>query len=74
MTDKNENDFFLEEDSWLCICGYLIENGMHCPNCRNEPPWGCPCSECQNPDPNFQEMDANEDFRFMWEDPMSKAR
>lgn len=34
-------------DSWLCICGRFIEDGCHCPDCGREPPWGCPCSQCQ---------------------------
>ena len=32
---------------WLCNCGNYIEDGLHCPLCGHEPPWGCPCDGCQ---------------------------
>lgn len=35
-----------DDDCWMCPCGDFIEDGMHC-ECGREPPWGCPCSECQ---------------------------
>lgn len=39
---------FLEH--WLCRCGHYIEDGIHCPKCGSEPPWGCPCDLCDSPD------------------------
>lgn len=35
-------------NSWLCDCGNWIEDGLHCEMCGREPPWGCPCSWCQD--------------------------
>jgi hypothetical protein len=32
---------------WLCVCGKWVEDGLHCPQCKAEPPWGCPCDWCQ---------------------------
>lgn len=43
MTD----DEYIESDCWLCACGNYIEDGLHCGLCGAEPPWGCPCSVCQ---------------------------
>lgn len=40
---------------WLCNCGNFIENGLHCPSCGAEPPWGCPCEGCE--DDLFDEYD-----------------
>lgn len=38
-----------QDELWCCsVCGGLIEDGYHCPNCGTEPPWGCPCSDCQD--------------------------
>jgi len=50
-----EEDFDELSDHWLCECGNYITNGCHCPRCGREPPWGCPCSQCQDPDDNFDE-------------------
>ena len=35
---------------WLCCCGNYIEDGLHCTMCGAEPPFGCPCSGCQDGD------------------------
>lgn len=34
---------------WLCEAGHLHED-VHCPHTGQEPPWGCPCSGCQEGD------------------------
>lgn len=39
--------FFGVDPCWLCDCGHYITDGMHCPLCRREPPWGCPGECCQ---------------------------
>ena len=44
-----------DENAWLCDCGNYITDGCHCPLCGREPPWGCPCDDCQNPDENFND-------------------
>jgi hypothetical protein len=51
------SDDYDDTECWLCVCGNYITNGLHCPVCGLEPPWGCPCSECQNPDDYDPEMD-----------------
>lgn len=33
-------------DEWLCQAGH-IHQAFHCPHTGEEPPWGCPCSFCQ---------------------------
>lgn len=39
--------FAAEEDAdeplWLCVCGEVVESEGCCPQCSNEPPWGCDC-------------------------------
>ena len=40
------DDDYEDSECWLCNCGNYIEDGFHCPICRAEPPWGCPCSDC----------------------------
>jgi hypothetical protein len=29
---------------WICVCGAIVESAFCCPECTNEPPWGCDCS------------------------------
>ena len=45
---------------WLCDCGAFIEDGLHCPRCGAEPPWGCPCE--------LHDLDAPEDDYDPWSD------
>lgn len=47
------------DQAWLCVCGKFITDGCHCPDCGAEPPWGCPCSECQMPE---DDEDGEPDF------------
>lgn len=44
-TDDDDDDPNLH---WLCDCGNFIENGLHCPACGREPPWGCDCTACDD--------------------------
>ena len=37
-------------EEWLCSCGHYEESGLHCRVCQAEPPWGCDCSQCAEPD------------------------
>ncbi len=46
---------YAEDQTWLCDCGNFIEDGRHCPSCKREPPWGCPC--CDD-----IELDEEEDY------------
>jgi hypothetical protein len=46
---RDEEQHAITFDDWLCSCGNYIEDGLHCPRCRREPPWGCPCAFCQDP-------------------------
>jgi len=43
----SNDDLFDTDESWLSVCGEFIEDGLHCGRCGQEPPWGCPCSDCQ---------------------------
>jgi hypothetical protein len=45
------------ENAWLCWCGNYEQSGFHCSSCGTEPPWGCPCSGCQDGD---EEADYDE--------------
>lgn len=36
-------------EDWLCAVGHLHRDGLHCSDTGQEPPWGCPCSKCQDP-------------------------
>lgn len=56
-----------EEPGWLCDCGAWIDGLFHCSNCRNEPPCGCPCSFCQDPEPD--EYDETGDEFYDPEEP-----
>ena len=47
LVDKNE-----DYDCWISVCGHYIEDGFHCPFCGQEPPWGCPCFQCEEPEPD----------------------
>ena len=57
-----------ESQWWLCNCGHFITDGLHCPKCGAEPSWGCPCSQCQNPDPDDGEVEGWE--QAMWEEDL----
>ncbi len=35
-------------EAWLCTVGHWHEDGLHCPTTGQEPPYGCPCSTCQD--------------------------
>jgi len=35
---------------WLCYCGHWQDDGLHCTCCGNEPPQGCDCGFCNDPD------------------------
>lgn len=57
-------------EHWLCDCGNYIDDGCHCPRCHREPPWGCPCSFCQDGE---DEYDPDMDFGYEFErDPYGK--
>lgn len=45
LWERMEN--WVESGSWLSVCGHYIEDGLHCPDCGEEPPWGCPCDICE---------------------------
>lgn len=61
VDDSYDDDYEPDlNDSWYCNCGYYSEDGFHCPICRAEPPWGCPCSMCESPD----EYDPDMDFGY----------
>lgn len=47
LEDANDIEDDLD-NHWLCECGNYIEDGCHCRMCQREPPWGCPCSWCQD--------------------------
>lgn len=48
LTERAE---VIEPDpGWLCNCGNWIDDGLHCDLCLASPPWGCPCSGCQDGD------------------------
>ncbi|KPL06997.1 hypothetical protein AMJ85_09895 [candidate division BRC1 bacterium SM23_51] len=42
------------EEGWLCGCGNWIDDGLHCPNCGCEPPWGCPCDAHDEDDDEWE--------------------
>lgn len=35
-------------EEWLCGAGHFHADGLHCLATGEEPPWGCPCSWCQD--------------------------
>ena len=45
--EEPEPDDEPEDLGWLCVAGHVHEDGCHCPLTGEEPPWGCPCSQCQ---------------------------
>lgn len=52
-------------NAWLCNCGNYIEDGLHCEDCGASPPWGCPCSGCQD---GWVEEDGENDEQVYGED------
>jgi hypothetical protein len=58
-------DYINLDECWECPCGNYIEDGMHCPDCGKQPPWGCPCEQCQSPnkdEPNYIKCTGNNVF------------
>jgi hypothetical protein len=55
-----------EQNGWLCQCGNWIEDGLHCPMCGMEPPWGCGCSYCEDRDDEEHE-DYLDEMDFFYE-------
>lgn len=41
-----------EHNSWICVCGEYYDEDwpFHCQKCKQEPPWGCQCDECMEPE------------------------
>lgn len=45
----------MNNGSWMCVCGDYFDADewpFHCPVCKQEPPWGCQCDECLEPEPD----------------------
>lgn len=59
FNDNSDDD---DSECWLCNCGHFVEDGFHCPYCGAEPPWGCPCSECQSPENDSDIYEAEIDL------------
>lgn len=55
--DYDQTDDYDDSEHWLCRCGEYIEDGCHCSNCNAEPPWGCPCSFCQDGEDDEDDFD-----------------
>lgn len=58
---EEEADWLPDEDDeswaeWLCDCGHLQEDDLHCDVCGGEPPWGCPCEACECRDEDDEEF------------------
>lgn len=47
-------------EAWLCACGH-VHDGLHCPETGQQPPWGCPCSVCQDGEPEQDETAYGEE-------------
>lgn len=63
-TELDPEDDYDESECWLCPCGNYITNGLHCPNDGIEPPWGCPCSTCQNGDDEDSYLDYGGPYEY----------
>ncbi len=64
---KNDNsEDYDDSESWLCSCGEYIEDGCHCPTCNAEPPWGCPCSFCQDGAEDDDDLSYSDVTRDDW--------
>jgi hypothetical protein len=62
----NDMDDDRADQRWLCEAGHVHEDGLHCHTTSQEPPWGCPCSGCQ-------EGEADADLGAYWEMPDAAA-
>lgn len=52
---------------WLCWCGHWEESDLHCSNCGNEPPWGCACGACEEPEHDDGRY-YDEDYDEYWDE------
>ena len=58
--ETEEDDF----EGWLCTCGHWEDSFFHCTHCGRQPPWGCDCSQCDEPD-----YEDEDDFDTYGPDP-----
>lgn len=68
VPERAHDRYYQPDMLWLCECGNFIENGLHCPRCLCEPPWGCPCEGCQNPEPPYDNYDEELGYGYAYED------
>lgn len=64
LRDVKSGVYFDLRDAWVCNCGDFITDGCHCPSCGAEPPWGCPCSWCQDDRYADDEDDGYDGYDF----------
>lgn len=64
--EELKDDAYDDSECFVCPCGNYIEDGYHCENCGAEPPWGCPCSFCQDGDDEVDVVSYCDVMREDW--------